>query len=142
MDILEFIPQRPPIVMIDGAREIWETGVITWFTVKKSNIFCHDSFLSSGGVVENIAQTAAFFAGYHFKNMGANVPLGFISSIKALEISELPKVTAMITTKIEKIQDVLSFSIFSGQVLKHDGTQVASCEIRIFIENAEENAKV
>lgn len=142
LNILDFIPQRSPIVMIDGALEIWDNGAITYYIVKDNHFFCRDGFLSSGGLLENIAQTAAFYAGFHFKSLGTKIPLGFISSVKALEIFELPQVPSRITTKIEKIQDVLSFSIFRGQVIKDDGSQIAVCEIRIFIENAGEDPKV
>jgi len=140
LKITDFIPQRPPIVMIDGMDEIWDSGVISNFEVRNNRLFCQDGYLTSAGLIENIAQTAAFFAGYLYKNAGKDVPLGFISSIKSLEVKRHPRNGQKISTRLEKVQDVLDFSIFQGRVFAEDQTLVAECELRIFTQNVENEA--
>jgi predicted hotdog family 3-hydroxylacyl-ACP dehydratase len=139
LKITDYIPQRPPIVMIDGVEEIMDAGVTSTFKVRSEHLFCNKGFLSTAGIIENIAQTAAFLAGYLYKNAGADVPLGFISSIKSLEVRQHPTTGQVISTKLEKLQDVLDFSIFQGRVFGENQVLVAQCELRIFtqkIENA------
>ena len=100
--VTDYIPQRLPFLMIDSVKSINENGVTTVFKVNLENIFCGDGIFKTAGMIENIAQTAAFYAGYTYKKKGMNVPLGFITSIKNLDVIRFPKVNEYISTKISK----------------------------------------
>ena len=133
--VTDYIPQRPPFVMIDSVKSINENGVTTIFKVNSNNIFCEDGIFKTGGMIENIAQSTAFYAGYSYKQKELDVPLGFITSIKSLEVMRFPKVNEYIFTTVIKVNEVLEFKIFKGEIFNEDNFKIAQCELRIFIKN-------
>lgn len=133
-EVLQFIPQRPPFVMIDSVYEISEREVTTGFHINQQNVLCKGKFFSEGGLVENIAQSAALFAGYGFSQKGSDIPLGFIASIKNLQIHKLPLVDTSIKTRIIFQNEIMNMHIVNGISYAEDQTELASCELRIFIK--------
>ena len=80
-EILEYIPQRPPVVMVDTFYGIDERGCArSGLTVTADNLFVADGVLDECGIVEHIAQSAALRAGYMNRTMGRRVQLGYIGS--------------------------------------------------------------
>ena len=67
-NILDLIPQRAPIVMVDEFLGIDNNVSKTRFTVKEENIFVDNNQLSECGLIEHIAQSAAARVGFIFKN--------------------------------------------------------------------------
>ena len=132
-DILDFIPQRPPVVMIDKLLYAGPDKTISGLLVDAGNIFFHKGFLSESGLVENIAQTAAVGMGYLSKQEHKKVPVGFIASIKELKIYHLPKAGDELTTEVVVTNQVMEVSIVKGIVFK-DSVVIAECEMRIFIK--------
>ena len=59
LHIQEYIPQRPPIIMIDKIVDISESKVVCEFQVKRDNLFVAEGELLEPGIIENIAQTIA-----------------------------------------------------------------------------------
>ena len=53
MSITTYIPQRPPMVMVDQILHSDETGTLTQFEVKADNIFIEKGRLAPPGLVEN-----------------------------------------------------------------------------------------
>jgi predicted hotdog family 3-hydroxylacyl-ACP dehydratase len=132
-DILEFIPQRPPVVMIDKLLYAGTDKTISGLLVNENNIFFNAGFLSESGLVENIAQTAAVGMGYLSKQGNKKVPIGFIASIKDLKIHLLPAAGDEITTEVVVTNQVMEVSILKGIVYRN-GELLAECEMRIFIK--------
>ncbi len=132
-DILEYIPQRPPIVMIDRIVDITETRVVSEFMVRKDNLFATEGKLLEPGIIENIAQTIAAGAGYRAKQNNEKVKLGYIAAIKNLNIFSLPSVDDILTTTVQIVNEVFSVTIVQAVVLC-GSTEIAECEMRIFIE--------
>ena len=132
-DILEYIPQRPPIVMIDRIVDITETRVACEFQVKNDNLFVVDGKLLEPGIIENIAQTIAAGAGYRAKEKNEKVKLGYIAAIKNLNIYAKPKVGDVLSTMVQIVNEVFSVTIVQAEVLC-GSTKIADCEMRIFIE--------
>ena len=62
--ILNLIPQRPPIVMVDSFCGIEDNCSYSGFTVTDDNIFCQEGKLQEAGIIEHIAQSAAARIGY------------------------------------------------------------------------------
>ena len=59
-EILEYIPQRPPVVMVDTFYGIDERGCArSGLTVTADNLFVADGVLDECGIVEHIAQSVA-----------------------------------------------------------------------------------
>ena len=78
--ILNLIPQRPPIVMVDSFFGIEENHSYSGLTVTADNIFCETRKLQEAGIIEHIAQSAAARIGFLYTRQGEKVPLGFIGS--------------------------------------------------------------
>ena len=140
--IFQFIPQRPPIVMVDTLVEHTAEYSISQFEIKTDNIFVQNGAFQTSGMLENIAQTAALRAGYGFmerlqttdeKPENMKPPIGFIGEVKNLTIHFLPKVGEELTTKVTLIHQVFNSSIITGSVLVN-GETAAHCEMKIFVK--------
>lgn len=131
-DILPFIPQRPPFVMIETLEDCSDTGAVTTFTVKKENIFTKDSVLTESALVENIAQTCAARIGYICQQENKPVPVGFIGAVQQLKIHSLPEVGDILQTSISIKNQIFNATIVEGKITCN-GEIIASCEMRIFI---------
>ena len=133
-DILQLIPQRPPVVMVDTLYACDEHGAKTGFTIGEDNIFCENGVFSEGGIIENMAQTAAAQIGYLCREKNIPVPIGFIGAVKNLEIISLPKAGKRLITTIQIENEVFGVTVISGKVLCDDHL-VASTEMKILIKN-------
>jgi 3-hydroxymyristoyl/3-hydroxydecanoyl-(acyl carrier protein) dehydratase len=132
-ELLEFIPQREPVVMIDRLIHCDHEKIITGLKIEPDNIFFHDGFFSESGMVENIAQTAAAGVGYICKLQNKNVSVGFIASIKDLKLFHLPVAGDEIVTEVIVTNQVMQVSIIKGTIFR-DGVTMAECEMRIFVK--------
>jgi len=132
-EVLELIPQRAPIVMIDKLFESGETSAVTGLLVKADNIFCKDGYFQESGIIENIAQSAAAQIGYFCKLNHTIPPIGFIGAIKNLKINFLPEVGSELITNITVLHEVMDCTIISGKVSSKD-QPIAECEMKVFIQ--------
>ena len=57
-EVLNYIPQREPMVMVDGLLEVDETFAISRLQVTPENIFCQNGHFTEPGLIENMAQTS------------------------------------------------------------------------------------
>ncbi|OFX23900.1 MAG: hypothetical protein A2033_15805 [Bacteroidetes bacterium GWA2_31_9] len=130
--ILQYIPQRQPIVMIDTLVESDEVKTISSLTISPENIFCKDGVLNMPGLIENMAQTAALRVGYYCKIENKPVPIGFIGGIKNLIINNLPKIGSQINTEIILKHEVMEASIVQCYI-KQNEVIIAECELKIFL---------
>jgi predicted hotdog family 3-hydroxylacyl-ACP dehydratase len=130
--ILDLIPQRPPIVMVDKLISAEEGKTITGLTVQAENIFVMDGIFREPGIIENIAQSAAVGVGWVCHNTGEPVPTGFIGAIKNLVIHFMPEVYSELTTEVTIEHQVMEATIIKGCVF-FQGRLVAECEMKIFL---------
>lgn len=133
-DILDLIPQRPPIVMVDEFLGIEDNISRTRFTVKEDNIFVDNGLFSECGLIEHIAQSAAARIGYICKSAGQPVKIGYIGSVNNFTLSRHPKPGSVIYTDIEVLQDVMGISLIKA-CCSVDNVEVASCRMKIFLKN-------
>ena len=133
-NILSYIPQRPPFVMVDELLFSDEKITRSKFLVKADNIFVEHRCLKEPGLVENIAQTAAARAGYISKAEDKPVSVGYIGAIKNLSITGFPKINDEIITEITIENQIFDVSIISGRISCNEIT-LAQCEMKIFINN-------
>lgn len=136
LQILELIPQRPPIVMVDTLISAAEKKTVSSFTITSDNIFAQNGKFREPGLIENIAQSAALGVGYLCKVENRKVPVGFIGAIKKLSISELPNVGETIITEILVDYEVFEASIVTGKIYLNDNL-IVSCEMKIFLKSIE-----
>lgn len=132
-EVLDYIPQRTPFVMIDKLVEVDEIKSVSGFHILPENILCSNGYFSESGLIENIAQTAAAGVGYTCKKNNTPVPIGYIASIKDLTIIQLPPINAAIITEVLVTNQVLNISVVKGTVTCL-GEIIAQCEMRIFIK--------
>jgi len=132
-EVIQYIPQRPPFVMIDEVTKADDTISQTSFTVRKGHLFVENGQLTEPGLVENMAQTAAAGTGYKAHKSGQQPQVGYIGALKNLVIYELPKTGDTIITEINFIHQVMNAHIVQGRILK-DEREIASCELKIFLQ--------
>ncbi|MDH5474140.1 MAG: hypothetical protein OEX22_00460 [Cyclobacteriaceae bacterium] len=132
-DVLDYIPQRPPFVMVDAVYEKGENHVVTGLTIEENNVMVENGEFKDGGLIENIAQTAALFAGTKFKDAGKEIPLGYIAGIKDVKIFQNPSTGSDIFTTTTLTNEMMNIQIVKGEVKNSKEEILASCELRIFI---------
>ena len=137
IDILKLIPQQPPFVMVDKLLYCDPKITKTTLTVREDNIFFDKGVLTEAGLIENIAQTCAARTGNIGKEKGDNgVKIGFIGTIRNLEIIRLPKVGETLVTQVNIIEEVFQISLASATVSVGDEI-ITSCEMKISMTDKE-----
>jgi predicted hotdog family 3-hydroxylacyl-ACP dehydratase len=135
-NILDLIPQRPPMVMISKLLYCDPLKTTTGFIVEPDNLFLHDGHFSEPGLIENIAQTAAVRNGWLSASKSGsktNVPIGVIGGIRNFKLNFLPEVNTELTTEIEVIGEYFNASSVFGKV-EVNGEIAAQCELKIFTQ--------
>jgi 3-hydroxyacyl-[acyl-carrier-protein] dehydratase len=133
-DIIRFIPQRDPIVMVHDLLEANDKIAVTEFSVAADNVFVFEGYLQEPGMVENIAQTAAVYIGYQFMLKNLPIPIGYIAAIQDLKVVELPPVNSRLTTRVNVTNRVLDVTVVQGAV-EVNGKVLCSCEMKVFAKN-------
>ncbi|MCH5599889.1 3-hydroxyacyl-ACP dehydratase [Niabella ginsengisoli] len=131
-NILSYIPQRDPFVMIDTLETCSDNAATTTFTVRADNIFLKDGKLCEPALVENIAQTAAARMGYICQQEQKPVPVGFIGAVQNLKITNLPKTGDLLTTAVTIKNQIFNATIIEGAISINE-EYIVSCEMKIFI---------
>ncbi len=131
--VIELIPQKYPMVMVDGLISNDETTTISKLSISNNNIFCSKGFFTEPGLIENIAQTAALRSGYEAMESNEEPTVGFIGSVKKMKIYELPKDNDVIHTKITILTRLMNVLIIKGEVLL-DSKLMAEGEMNIFLQ--------
>jgi predicted hotdog family 3-hydroxylacyl-ACP dehydratase len=129
-DILDLIPQRPPMKMIDALVSASEKSARGQLFIQESNLFSEKGVLAEPGMIEFIAQTAAAYTGYKNKTTDREVREGYIGAIKNLVIYELPKINSRIESEIVVENEIVGYTIITGRVYQ-DNRLLAECEMRI-----------
>ncbi|MBC8321619.1 MAG: 3-hydroxyacyl-ACP dehydratase [Bacteroidetes bacterium] len=131
--VLELIPQKHPMVMVDGLINNDKTTTISKLSLSKDNIFCSNGYFQEIGLIENIAQTAALRAGYKVMENEEKPAIGFIGAIKNMIIYKLPNDDDKLQTKITIINQLMKVIIIKGEVML-DNRLIAECEMKIFLQ--------
>ena len=132
-NVLNYIPQRQPIVMIDTLLNVDGAVTETSLTVLKDTLFVKEGIFQEPGLIENIAQTVAAGVGYTCALNKETVPVGFIGAIKNLTIHSLPAVGDTITTRVEILEEIFDMTLIKGESFV-DSKPVASCEMKIVLK--------
>jgi predicted hotdog family 3-hydroxylacyl-ACP dehydratase len=133
-DVLSFIPQRDPFVMIGKMLHSDEWMTRTSFSISADNIFVENGVFGEPGLLENIAQTAASRAGYAAREENKPVVLGYIGAVRNFEVFVLPKVGDELITEITIEHKIFDATAVNGKVWCKD-TLLAQCEMKIFSKN-------
>jgi predicted hotdog family 3-hydroxylacyl-ACP dehydratase len=134
--ILDLLPQRPPMVMLD--RLIFCEGQVARGTllVTADNVFTRDGVLTESGLIEAMAQTAAARTSLLQHSRAGEekkaAAVGVIGSIKDFRLAFLPKTGQVIQTEIELLHEFMNASVIKGRVTV-DGAEACSTEMKIFL---------
>ena len=131
--ILNLIPQRPPIVMVDSFFGIEKNHSYSGLTVTADNIFYETGKLQEAGIIEHIAQSAAARIGFLYTRQGEKVPLGFIGSVEKMKLFRLPSAGAELYTGITIVQEVFDITLITAEVKENDEL-LAECRMKIYLK--------
>lgn len=133
--VLQLLPQRAPIVMVDGARQVGET-YYALLTITPDNWFVEGSQLLEAGIVEHQAQAVAVCLGLKSKDKGQRSKdkgqIGFIAEVKNLSIHRLPKVGETLATSITYNTAVENIVLIQATTTCNDEC-IAESQIKIFL---------
>ncbi len=134
-DIVNYIPQKPPIVMVSELLSNSETQTVSALQLTAENMFCANGVFTEPGLIENIAQTAALRMGYAASLMSgdAKPPVGFIGAVSKLKIHSLPADNAQLTTTVDVLNDIFGITLIKGTSMVN-GDVMAECEMKIVIQ--------
>jgi predicted hotdog family 3-hydroxylacyl-ACP dehydratase len=135
-NILELIPQAPPFVMVGQLTYSDELLTRSAFTIAADNCMVANGVFSEGGLMENIAQTAAARVGYLAKTESKPIAGGYIGAVKDFETFFLPQVGQNLVTEIKIENQIFNVSVISGSVWCNHQL-AARCEMKVFL-NADE----
>ena len=137
-EVADYIPQKPPIVMVDRLFYCDESKTISGFEIRDDNMFVQDGELKEPGIIENMAQTAALKVGYESKKNNTEPVIGYIGAIKNLKIYSLPKVGEEISTETFITHHVFNITLVKAKTFCNEKL-IAECEMKMALANSETN---
>jgi len=131
--IMDYIPQRPPIVMVDAFFGIDGNRSCSGLTIAPDNLFVHGSRFMEPGIIEHIAQSCALRVGYLCRERNSPVPLGYIAAVKNMTLHNLPEVGDCLRTTVTVEQEVFDITLISAEIRRNKNLIIA-CEMKIFLK--------
>jgi predicted hotdog family 3-hydroxylacyl-ACP dehydratase len=129
-DIAELLPQGPPFILVDKLLFSDETTSRTSFRITAESPLVDNGRFGEGGLLENIAQTAAAGSGYHALRTGGAVAAGFIISVSNFIITALPGIGDELLTETRVQMRIPDIIVISGEVTCKERV-IATCEMKI-----------
>lgn len=130
--IEQLIPQRHPIVMIDGVSILNASSAIATLNVEADNWFFCDGALLEAGLVEHAAQSAAALLGARDYSAGKPAQIGYIGEVKNFEVNKLPESGERIVTRIQLLAEVDAVSLVEVRS-EVNGEYVCAGQIKVVI---------
>lgn len=132
-DIHDLLPHRPPFIMIGELLFADTFHARTSYTLPADNLLVADGKWSEGGLLENMAQTAAAGAGYQAKQANRPVEAGYIASVKNFAVFGVAKVGDRLETETILRESIFDNVIVVEAMVNRDGALIARCEMNIFV---------
>lgn len=132
--ILQLIPQRLPMVMVDEHISTDEKKTYTKFLVLSDSMFCEDGFLSEAGILENMAQSAAARLGFSYKMKGGTPPIGIIASLQEVKINNYPKPGDELITEITFTDEIMGITLVDCKIFCNN-IEYAFCKMKILLRD-------
>ena len=130
--IKELIPQREPIIMVDAILEYEESKVVGGLMVSEDCNFVENNTLQEPGVLEHMAQTVALYTGYEYYLKNMQAPVGYIGSMKNVEILRLPKIGEKLVTTATILHEIMGVTLVNIET-KVDEKIIAFGEMKTVI---------
>ena len=129
-NIQDFIPQRPPFIMIDNLMEVNNDFFKTDFRILPDNIFVENGLLREFAMIENIAQSSSVGLAITKKYPSTKKPEGYLGAVSKLRVYELPKVNDGIYTIVKLIAQLENMFLLKGENYFND-IKLMECEIKL-----------
>ena len=128
------IPQKFPFVMVDKLIDFKENEIVVGLTVPENNIFVKDAVFQESGLIEHMAQSVALYTGYQFYLKQQPAPVGYIGSIKSIEIIQLPKLNDEIETIVTVLHEFMGVTLVDISS-KLNGVEIAKGQMKTVLAN-------
>ncbi len=141
IDIKNFLPHRPPMLMVNNIISIDSESVAAEFHIESDCIFVEKGRLTETGLIENAAQACSAIVGQSYFEVDdlegeGNKIIGYISAIKRVEILQLPQVEDTLITKAKLISrydtDQMSICTIAGSTFRN-GELIVDCTLNFLI---------
>jgi predicted hotdog family 3-hydroxylacyl-ACP dehydratase len=129
-DIATLLPQRAPFVMVSELLGAGDTYARTRFRIPTDNPLVDRGRFTPGGLLENMAQTAAAGAGYTAWQEGRTPTPGHIVSVTRFSVNTLPAAGDELFTEITIQTRIPDIIVISGRVTR-EGVEIATGEMKI-----------
>ncbi len=111
LDILEYIPQRPPFVFVEELLYASPEQVRTAYCIREDNPLVINGVLPIAGLMEHAAQTCAVRAGWVQHEQKQTIRIGYIGAIKHMQATRLPHIGERLETEAKVVQEVANISL-------------------------------
>ena len=141
IDIQELLPQRPPILMVDRLLSADDQRAETELLVRADNIFVKNGMLKAYAIIENMAQTCAAQLGYAdvYVNGKKDVRIGYIGSVKRMQIEASPRVGESLRTRMEVVEDFGDLKLVTAESFVNNH-RIAVAELTIALSGERREA--
>tara|TARA_B110000971_G_scaffold183418_1_gene190809 strand:- start:352 stop:765 length:414 start_codon:yes stop_codon:yes gene_type:complete len=130
-EILNYIPQRDPIIMVNALVSVSQKNIETMVTVVPNNMFViNKHIVSSYGVLEHIAQSYALAHSYINKDSG----IGLIGRVKNLKVEMNAEILKPIKSTITILHDMGSTVLIKANA-EQENKNILSCEMYLHFNN-------
>lgn len=136
----KLIPQRKPMIMVEGLVSSDSTSTVSALLIGEENIFVSDGLFSESGLIENMAQTAALRSGYEAGLHGTSPMVGFIGAVKKLQINRLPRVGEQLLTEVNLVSELLGAMVVHA-ITRVEGETIAEADLSIFLSEQTDKTK-
>ena len=127
---MDYIPQRPPFIMIDNLVEATGDYFKTDFKVLPDNIFVGNGKLREFAMIENIAQSSSVGLTIAKKYPSGKKPGGYLGAVSKLKLYELPAVSDRIHTIVKLIAQLGNMFLLNGETWFND-KKLMECEMKL-----------
>lgn len=125
-----YLPHRKPFLLVDTLFECSENDARTGFEIPNHHILVKNQKLTTGGLIENLAQSAALHLGYISEKKGIPPRKGYIAAIKNMEIYNLPGIGNQIISHISIKDTIFNVTLIEGSVYS-GSSMLAKAELRV-----------
>lgn len=134
LNVSELIPQKAPFVMVDKLLSFSEEEITAGITVEANNIFVKNNIFTEPGLIEHMAQSVALHTGCQYKLKNEPAPVGYIGSVKSVEIHQLPKLNDELVTKVTILHEIMGVTLVNISVSLHN-KEIAKGQMKTVIAN-------
>ncbi|MCP4121054.1 MAG: hypothetical protein GY751_04820 [Bacteroidetes bacterium] len=130
----QLLPQQPPFVFISSILHWEDDAVTTSYLISDECVFLKESVFQPAGLVEFMAQSGAILVGCRHLDVDDGPPIGYIASIRNLEICRLPTIGTELKCSIQVKNEILSSLIIESEV--SDGSEaIASGRLQLYLNS-------